>query len=93
MQSEIKALLATHPNPGALRAAFLQEVEKHTARALALPVPDELCERIEALARRALHDMPAAQDAGDQAAGSSPAMAPRSQDGNGRATLSFTLPR
>ncbi|HZX32805.1 MAG TPA: hypothetical protein VFF03_15755 [Rhodocyclaceae bacterium] len=64
MQSEIKALMATHPNPEALRTAFLEEIEKHTARALALPVPDELCDRIQALAQRALKDMPKAADAG-----------------------------
>lgn len=58
MQSEIKALISTHPNPDALRAVFLHEVEKHTARSLALPVPDELSERIQALAARALRDMP-----------------------------------
>lgn len=64
MQSEIKALMATHPNPGALRTAFLDEVEKHTARALALPVPDELCDRIQMLAQRALKDMPEPMDSG-----------------------------
>lgn len=64
MQSEIKALMATHPNPGALRTAFLDEVEKHTARALALPVPDELCDRIQMLAQRALKDMPESMDSG-----------------------------
>lgn len=64
MQSEIKALMASHPNPGALRTAFLEEVEKHTARSLALPVPDELCDRIQALAAQALKDMPAPQSAG-----------------------------
>jgi hypothetical protein len=63
MQSEIKALMATHPNPGALRTAFLEEIEKHTARSLALPVPDELCDRIQTLAQRALNDMPVAKDA------------------------------
>lgn len=61
MQSEIKALIATHPNPGALRSVFLHEVEKHTARSLALPVPDELSDRILALAEKALRDMPAAE--------------------------------
>lgn len=59
MQSEIKAILSTHPNPAALRRVFLQEVEKHTARSLALPVPDALAERIEALALQALEDIPA----------------------------------
>jgi hypothetical protein len=63
MQSEIKALMATHPNPGALRTAFLDEVEKHMARSLALPVPDELCDRIQALAQRALKDMPETNNA------------------------------
>lgn len=58
MQSEVKALISTHPNPAALREVFLHEVEKHTARSLALPVPDALCERIQALAERALKDMP-----------------------------------
>jgi hypothetical protein len=58
MQSEIKALLLTHPNPEALRNVFLREIEKHTARSLALPVPDELCERIEVLAQQALKDFP-----------------------------------
>lgn len=58
MQSEIKALIATHPNPGALRGVFLHEVEKHTARALGLAVPDELSDRILALAEKALRDMP-----------------------------------
>lgn len=58
MQAEIKALISTHPNPGALRAVFLHEVEKHTARSLALPVPDELADRIQALAAKALKDMP-----------------------------------
>lgn len=58
MQSEIKALIATHPDPGALRAVFLHEVERHTARALAMPVPDELSDRILALAEKALKDMP-----------------------------------
>jgi len=57
MQSEIRALISTHPDPGRLRAAFLHEVEKHTARALALPVPDALCDRIEALANCAMKDM------------------------------------
>lgn len=57
MQSEIKALLSTHPNPGALRSVFLQEIEKHTARSLGLAVPDELSERIQALAGKALKDM------------------------------------
>lgn len=57
MQAEIRAVMSTHPNPGALRSAFLQEVEKHTARSLAMAVPDELSERIEALAQRALNDM------------------------------------
>lgn len=57
MQSEIKALVSTHPNPGALRSVFLQEVEKHTARSLGLAVPDELAERIQALAMRALKEM------------------------------------
>jgi hypothetical protein len=66
MQSEIKALLSTHPNPEALRTVFLQEIEKHTARSLALPVPDELCDRIEALAQRALKDFPAAKKAGGE---------------------------
>lgn len=65
MQAEIKALIATHPNPAALRAVFLNEVERHTARSLALPVPDELCERIQVLAERALKNMPA----GDRASG------------------------
>ncbi len=60
MQSEIKALMATHPNPGLLRGAFLHEIETHTARALGLAVPDELCDRIQALAQRALRDMPQA---------------------------------
>lgn len=64
MQSEIKALMATHPNPGALRTAFLDEVEKHTARSLALPVPDELCDRIQALAQLALKHMPVTKDPG-----------------------------
>lgn len=64
MQSEIKALMATHPNPGALRTVFLQEIEKHTARSLALPVPDELCDRIQALAQRALKDIPAVVKSG-----------------------------
>lgn len=67
MQSEIKALLSTHPNPEALRTVFLREVEKHTARSLALPVPDELCERIEALAQRALKDFPAVKKAAGEA--------------------------
>lgn len=58
MQSEIRALLSTHPNPGALRAVFLQEIERHIARSLALAVPDELAERIQALADKALKDMP-----------------------------------
>lgn len=57
MQSEIKAVISTHPNPAALRRVFLHEVEKHTARSLALPVPDSLSERIQALAERALKDM------------------------------------
>ena len=57
MQSEIRALVSTHPNLGALRTVFLQEIEKHTARSLALAVPDELSERIQALARRALKEM------------------------------------
>ena len=57
MQSEIRALVSTHPNPGMLRLIFLQEIEKHTARSLALAVPDELSERIQALASRALSDM------------------------------------
>lgn len=64
MQSEIKALMATHPNPGTLRTAFLEEVEKHTARSLALPVPDELCDRIQVLAQRALRDMPEPEGTG-----------------------------
>lgn len=71
MQSEIKALISTHPNPGALRAIFLHEVEKHTARSLALPVPDELSERIQALAARALRDIPG----DDQPRGETPAPA------------------
>lgn len=58
MQAEIKALISTHPDPGALRTVFLEEVEKHMARSLALPVPDSLSERIESLAQRALKDMP-----------------------------------
>jgi len=58
MQAQIKALVSTHPDPGALRAVFLEEIEKHMARSLALPVPDMLPERIETLARRALKDMP-----------------------------------
>lgn len=61
MQSEIRALTATHPDPAALRAVFAQEIEKHTARSLAMAVPDQLCERIQALAGRALKDMPPAQ--------------------------------
>jgi hypothetical protein len=65
MQSEIKAIMATHPNPGALRTAFLAEIEKHTARSLALAVPDELSERIQALAQRALRDMPEAKETAD----------------------------
>lgn len=66
MQSEIKALMATHPNPEALRTVFLQEIEKHTARSLALPVPDELCDRIQALAQRALKDIPSGKKAGGE---------------------------
>lgn len=62
MQSEIKALISTHPNPEALRSVFLQEIEKHTVRALALPVPEALLEGIEALAKRALKDMPGGAD-------------------------------
>ena len=58
MQAEIKALIATHPDPGALRKIFQLEVEKHTARSLALPVPDELAERIQALAAKVLQGMP-----------------------------------
>lgn len=63
MQSEIRALMNTHPNPAGLRAAFLEEIERHTARSLALAVPDELCERIQALAQRALKEMPQAVSA------------------------------
>lgn len=63
MQAGIRALMATHPDPCALRNTFLQEVEKHTARVLALAVPDMLCDRIEALALRALNDMPHAAGA------------------------------
>lgn len=59
LQSEIKAVISTHPNPSALRKVFLHEVEKHTARSLALAVPDALSERIQALAQLALKDMPA----------------------------------
>ncbi len=58
MQSELKALMSTHPDPAAVRAVFLREIEKNTARSLALPVPDELSERIQALARRVLSEMP-----------------------------------
>lgn len=58
MQSQIKALISTHPDPAALRSVFLHEIEKHTARSLALPVPDELAERIQALAQKALRDLP-----------------------------------
>lgn len=57
MQAEIAALIATHPDPVQLRGAFLQEIEKQTARALGLAVPDALCERIEVLAGRAAKEM------------------------------------
>lgn len=57
MQSEIIALVSTHPNPGALRSVFLQEIERHTARSLGMAVPDELSERIQVLAGRALKEM------------------------------------
>lgn len=57
MQAEIRALVSTHPNLGALRSVFLQEIEKHTARSLALAVPDELPERIQTLAGKALKEM------------------------------------
>lgn len=75
MQSEIKALLSTHPNPDALRTVFLQEIEKHTARSLALAVPDELCDRIQALAQRALKDFPAQKKAGSGDAASEDVLA------------------
>lgn len=57
LQAQVKALIATHPDAAGLRDVFLQEVEKHMARSLALPVPDELSDRIQALAGRALKDM------------------------------------
>lgn len=67
LQSQVKALVATHPDPAALRGVFLHEVEKHTARSLALPVPDQLVDRIQTLAGRVLKDMHAAEAARNQA--------------------------
>lgn len=60
LQAQVKALVATHPDPAGLRQVFLHEVEKHMARSLALPVPDALSDRIQTLAGRALKDMEAA---------------------------------
>ncbi len=57
--AQIKALIATHPNRPALRDFFVGEVERHTARSLGMAVPDELAERIQALALKALQDIDA----------------------------------
>lgn len=57
--AQIKALIATHPNRSALRDFFAHEVERHTARSLGMAVPDEMAERIQDLALKALRDIEA----------------------------------
>ena len=54
MAAAINALIATHPHPKKLRAAFLQEVERHTAGFLASPLPDETGKVMAEQAKRLL---------------------------------------